>query len=101
MKIYTKKGDRGETSLIGGTRVTKYSHRVEANGTVDELNAYVGLIRDQAIGEGNRSVLKEIQEELLSIGSNLAADRERSRMKLPGVSEKSVTRLQKAIDRRQ
>lgn len=101
MKIYTKKGDRGETSLIGGTRVPKYSLRIEAYGTVDELNAYVGLIRDQAIGEGNRSVLKEIQEELFTIGSNLAADPERSRMKLPEVSEKSVTGLEKAIDRMQ
>lgn len=101
MKIYTKKGDQGKTSLIGGTRVPKYNLRIDSYGTVDELNAYIGLIRDQAIGEAYKLVLKGIQEDLFVIGSNLAADPERSKMQLPGVEEESVHRLEEAIDRMQ
>jgi cob(I)alamin adenosyltransferase len=61
MRIYTKAGDQGKTSLIGGTRVYKSHHRIDAYGTVDELNAYVGLVRDQPVNSGRLDLLKEIR----------------------------------------
>lgn len=98
MKIYTKKGDKGETSLIGGTRVSKYSLRIEAYGTIDELNSYTGLIRDQEMDEVFIDVLLEIQDRLFTIGSNLAADPEKSKMKLPEIKESDIEFLEKQID---
>ena len=74
MKIYTKTGDQGLTSLIGGTRVLKSSLRIDAYGTVDELNSYIGLLRDQDINDSRRPLLKEIQDRLFTIGSSLASD---------------------------
>ena len=98
MKIYTKKGDSGTTQLIGGTRIPKHSLRIESYGTVDELNSWIGLIRDQEINQMYRDQLIEIQDRLFTIGSNLAADPEKSNMKLPQVSEKDVTFLEEAMD---
>ena len=83
MKIYTKTGDKGFTSLIGGTRVPKHHIRIESYGTVDELNSYIGLIGDQDIDAHDKEVLKQIQDRLFTIGSSLAADPERSRMIIP------------------
>ncbi len=97
-KIYTKTGDKGLTGLIGGTRIPKYDIRIEAYGTVDELNSYVGLIRDQAIDEKSRTVLIEIQDRLFTIGSLLAADPEKNKMALPQISETDVELLEKEID---
>ena len=68
MKIYTKTGDKGLTSLIGGTRVPKHHLRIESYGTVDELNSYIGLIRDQQISEHDKEMLKQIQDRLFTIG---------------------------------
>ncbi len=99
MKIYTRTGDQGLTSLIGGTRVPKSSLRIEAYGTVDELNAYVGLLRDQDINAPRRPLLKEIQDRLFTIGSALAADPEKSRMKLPDLHAADVTLLEDEMDR--
>ena len=99
MKIYTKTGDQGLTSLIGGTRVSKASLRIDAYGTVDELNAYVGLLRDQDINAGRRPLLKEIQDRLFTIGSALAADPEKSRMKLPDLHAEDVVLLEAEMDR--
>ncbi|QEC52756.1 cob(I)alamin adenosyltransferase [Anseongella ginsenosidimutans] len=101
MKIYTKKGDQGETSLIGGTRVLKSHLRIDSYGTVDELNAYIGLIRDQAIAAHYKAVLKNIQESLFTIGSNLAADPEHTKMRLPEVNAKGIAELEIEIDRMQ
>ena len=98
MKIYTKKGDQGKTGLIGGTRVSKHHIRIESYGTVDELNSYIGLIRDQAIDEKIKADLIEIQDRLFTLGSLLAADPEKSKMKLPQLSEKDVTFLENKID---
>ncbi len=98
MKIYTKKGDKGNTSLIGGTRVPKYHLRIETYGTVDELNAYIGLIRDHDIDEASRQLLKEIQDRLFTIGSSLASDPENSKMKIPDLKESDVEKLETAID---
>ena len=82
MKVYTKKGDSGTTQLIGGTRVLKSSLRIEAYGTVDELNSYIGLIRDQNVGCEIVEQLLEIQDRLFTLGSLLAADPGNSKMKL-------------------
>jgi cob(I)alamin adenosyltransferase len=99
MKIYTKTGDKGLTSLIGGTRVHKHHLRIESYGTVDELNSYIGLIRDQDIAGKHKDVLKEIQDRLFTIGSSLAADPEKSKMKIPDLHDEDIELLEKEIDR--
>ena len=97
-KIYTKTGDKGQTSLIGGTRVPKHHIRIESYGTVDELNSYIGLIRDQQIDEHSKAVLIEIQDRLFTIGSSLASDPEKSKMKIPDLKEEDVLLLEKEMD---
>ena len=99
MKIYTKTGDKGFTSLIGGTRVPKSSLRIECYGTVDELNSHIGLVRDQDINATRRPLLKEIKDRLFTIGSALAADPEKSKMKLPDLHAADVTLLEDEMDR--
>ena len=99
MKIYTKTGDQGLTSLIGGTRVPKSNLRIDCYGTVDELNSYVGLLRDQEVNQARRPLLKEIQDRLFTIGSALAADPEKSKMKLPDLHAADVTLLEEEMDR--
>lgn len=99
MKIYTKTGDKGLTSLIGGTRVPKHHLRIECYGTVDELNSYIGMIRDQpGISEQQKSTLKEIQDRLFTIGSALASDPEKSKMKIPDLYEKDIQFLELEMD---
>ncbi|PIQ22005.1 MAG: ATP:cob(I)alamin adenosyltransferase [Cytophagales bacterium CG18_big_fil_WC_8_21_14_2_50_42_9] len=98
MKIYTKTGDQGLTSLIGGTRVKKSDLRIEAYGTVDELNAYVGLVADQPVNTNRRAILKEIQDRLFTIGSALASDPDKSKMKIPDLHEADITLLEKEMD---
>jgi cob(I)alamin adenosyltransferase len=99
MKIYTKKGDKGQTSLIGGTRVPKYHLRIEAYGTVDELNVYIGLIRSQGIEESVKEILKEIQDRLFTAGASLAADPEKSKMKIPDLHLSDIQLLESEIDK--
>ena len=99
MKIYTKKGDSGTTGLIGGTRLPKHHIRIEAYGTVDELNSYVGLLRDLTLNDKHVfSVLLEIQDRLFTLGSHLAADHEKSQMKLPELKASDIEFLEKEID---
>lgn len=98
MKIYTKTGDKGYTSLIGGTRVPKHHLRIESYGTVDELNSYVGLIRDQSIGSHHQEILKEIQDRLFTIGSSLAADPNKSKMIIPDLVSADIELLEKEMD---
>ena len=98
-KIYTKTGDKGETSLIGGTRVAKHHLRIESYGTVDELNSYIGLIRDQEINVHYKEVLREIQDRLFTIGSSLASDPEKSKMKIPDLKEEDVLLLEREMDK--
>lgn len=98
MKIYTKKGDTGQTSLIGGTRVLKSALRIECYGTVDELNSYLGLIRDHPIDPKSIEQLLIIQDRLFTIGSLLAADPEKSKMKLPPLFSSDIENLEKWID---
>lgn len=98
MKIYTKTGDKGYTSLIGGTRVPKHHLRIESYGTVDELNSYIGLIRDQDIAPKHKAILKEVQDRLFTIGASLAADPEKSKMKIPDLHVSDVELLESEID---
>ena len=81
MKIYTKTGDKGKTSLFGGTRVSKYNLRIEAYGTVDELNSHIGLVKDQKIDKQTSATLLKIQNELFTIGSTLATPPEKETLK--------------------
>ncbi|MET4106510.1 cob(I)yrinic acid a,c-diamide adenosyltransferase [Hymenobacter sp. UYP22] len=99
MKIYTKTGDKGLTSLIGGTRVPKSSLRIECYGTVDELNSYLGLVRDQDVNAGRRPLLKEVQDRLFTIGASLASDPEKSKMKIPDLHAEDVALLEQEMDR--
>jgi len=98
MKIYTKKGDDGTTGLIGGTRVDKFHLRIECYGTVDELNSHLGLVRDYQKDETARADLKNIQDILFTIGSNLAADPEKNKMELPNVKTTDVEVLETKMD---
>jgi cob(I)alamin adenosyltransferase len=98
MKIYTKTGDKGFTSLIGGTRVPKHHIRIESYGTVDELNSYIGLIADQDIAGHDKGILKQIQDRLFTIGSSLAADPEKSKMVIPDLHPKDIELLEKEMD---
>ncbi len=98
MKVYTKKGDKGETGLIGGTRVSKSNIRIEAYGTVDELNSHIGLLRDTSIDQLRKDQLIEIQDRLFTLGSWLANDEEKSKMQLPELFIGDVEFLEQAID---
>lgn len=99
-KIYTKTGDKGSTSLLGGTKVLKSDLRIEAYGTVDELNSYVGLCRDLLKDEPSITILQEIQDRLFTIGSSLACDPEKEpKMKIPDLKEEDVQLLEKEMDR--
>jgi cob(I)alamin adenosyltransferase len=99
MKIYTKGGDLGKTSLIGGTRVPKSHIRIESYGTVDELNSFVGLLNDLITDQATKVVLNEIQDRLFTVGSSLACDPEKeSNLKIPDLKEVDITYLEHQID---
>ena len=99
MKIYTKTGDTGKTSLIGGTRIMKNNPRIEAYGTVDELNSFIGVVYDHQTEEKTKSVLKEIQDRLFTIGSELACDTDKQiKMALPDLHESDIQLLEKEMD---
>ena len=99
MKIYTKTGDTGKTSLIGGTKVLKSDPRIEAYGTVDELNAHIGLVSDYCTDEHTHTVLREIQDRLFTIGSELACDPKKDiKMRIPDLHESDIKLLEKEID---
>lgn len=99
-KIYTKTGDAGKTSLIGGTKVLKSHLRIESYGTVDELNSYIGLCNDLLNDSQCSLVLKEVQDRLFTIGSSLACDPEKEPlMKIPDLREEDILFLEKDIDR--
>jgi cob(I)alamin adenosyltransferase len=98
MKIYTKTGDKGKTGLIGGTRVSKGDLRIETYGTVDELNAFIGLIRDNKESHDFQNELHVIQDRLFTIGSILATDASKSKMNLPTVREEDIGALEFLMD---
>jgi cob(I)alamin adenosyltransferase len=102
MKIYTKTGDKGKTSLFTGKRVSKHDLRIESYGTVDELNSYIGLIKDHAPEGEDLSLMHRIQDRLFTIGSILATEPEKKgdqRFKTPEISEEDITVLEKSMDR--
>lgn len=100
MKIYTKTGDAGKTSLIGGTKVMKSDPRIEAYGTVDELNSHIGLVSDYCNMDDEKIILKEIQDRLFTIGSELACDPKKdAKLPIPDLHESDVELLEKEIDK--
>jgi cob(I)alamin adenosyltransferase len=99
-KIYTKTGDKGKTSLIGGTKVPKSHIRIESYGTVDELNSYIGLLSDYIEMMDLKAFLQQVQDRLFTIGSSLACDPEKETvMKIPDLHEKDVQLLEASIDK--
>lgn len=99
-RIYTKTGDTGKTSLIGGTRVSKSHLRIESYGTVDELNSHIGLLRDQLADAFSIGMLKEIQDRLFTIGSCLACDPDKEvKMKVPDLHDSDIDLLEREMDR--
>lgn len=98
MKIYTKSGDKGKTSLVEGTRISKGHLRIDSYGQVDELNATLGLLSDQEISSSIRPFLKNIQDLLFVIGSNLASDPGKRAEKVPPVLAADIEVLEQAMD---
>ena len=105
MKIYTKTGDKGTTALFGGTRVPKHHIRIESYGTVDELNSYLGLIRDQDINQQYKDLIIQIQENLFTVGAILATDPEKAilkngktRLNIEKISIEDIERLEQEMD---
>ncbi len=98
MKIYTKTGDKGYTSLIGGSRILKSHIRIESYGTVDELNSYLGLIYSQVTNIHYQKVLKEIQDRLFTIGAMLASEPVKSKKQIPDLHLADVELLENEID---
>lgn len=100
LKIYTKTGDSGTTSLIGGTKVSKSHIRIESYGTIDELNSWIGVVNDSILDDVTKQTLKEVQDRLFTIGSSLACDPEKEpKLKLPDLHESDVFFLESEIDR--
>jgi len=105
MKVYTKTGDKGTTALFGGTRVPKHHIRIDSYGTVDELNSYIGLIRDQEMDSNSKEILVQIQDKLFTLGAILATDPEKNflkngkeRLNIPKVEEEDISVLEAEID---
>jgi cob(I)alamin adenosyltransferase len=105
MKVYTKTGDKGTTALFGGTRVPKDHIRIDSYGTVDELNSYIGLIRDQEINVHYKNILIEIQDRLFTVGAILATPVEKEvlkngelRLKNLGIVPTDIELLENEID---
>jgi cob(I)alamin adenosyltransferase len=98
MKIYTKTGDHGTTSLFGGKRVSKGDLRIDAYGTVDELNSWVGLVRDQPVNENRKDFLAKLQDRLFTIGAILATEPGNTKVKIPMLTEEDVLTLEHEID---
>jgi len=105
MKIYTKTGDKGKTSLFGGRKVPKHHIRIESYGTVDELNSHLGLVRDQNIDAHSKDILVIIQNKLFTVGAILATDPEKAmlksgkeRLNIPKISNEDIELLEKEMD---
>jgi cob(I)alamin adenosyltransferase len=98
MKIYTKTGDKGETSLFGGTRVAKHALRIEAYGTVDELNSILGVCRSINTIRDVDAILEELQRDLFTLGADLATPRESSSQDIQRIASSDAERLERHID---
>jgi cob(I)alamin adenosyltransferase len=99
MKVYTKTGDTGKTSLLGGSRVLKSDLQIEAYGTVDELNSNIGLVRDLVLDMEVKEVLIKIQNKLFTIGAHLANDQKKAKIKLPSLTIEAIELLEQSIDK--
>ena len=98
MKIYTKTGDQGTTALFGGKRVSKADLRIETYGTVDELNSWIGLLRDQEVNAIRKDFLITLQDRLFTIGSILATEPGNTKVKIPALTAEDIQALEKSID---
>ena len=98
MKIYTKTGDKGKTSLLGGTRVSKSHERINTYGTIDELNSFLGLVSDLETEKHRVKFIRNIQSRLFTIGSSLAAETDRAKDFKPDLEESDIIELEEAID---
>jgi len=105
MKIYTKTGDKGTTALFGGTRVSKNNIRIDSYGTIDELNAWLGLLRDQEVDDHSKNIVSIIQDKLFTLGAILATDPEKAvlksgkeRLNIPKINTSDIELLEKEID---
>ncbi len=98
MKIYTKTGDEGKTSLLTGKRVDKFNERLHAYGTTDELNSWIGLLRDEVEDKDVVQLLIRVQDRIFTMGSHLANEGGSDRVKLPQLEEGDIEQLEKAID---
>lgn len=99
MKVYTKTGDKGKTSLFGGKRVPKSNQQIEAYGTIDELNSWMGLIRDLSVNESEKQIIVGIQNNLFNIGSYLATSAEKlDTAKLPALHNNIIEELEQQMD---
>jgi cob(I)alamin adenosyltransferase len=96
-RIYTKTGDSGTTGLIGGKRVPKNAPQIEANGSLDELNALIGIVRAQTLPARVDAVLQVVQDDLFTIGSQIATPEEKNRQ-APGIGDREISRLEREID---
>ena len=99
MKIYTKKGDKGKTQLLGGSIVSKNHIRLECYGNIDELNAFIGNIYDQQLSKQHKSILLAIQNQLFNLGSIISFDGKKQKMDLPNISETNIKVLEDEIDK--
>jgi len=99
MKVYTKKGDKGKTQLLGGSMVNKNHIKLECYGTIDELNAFIGNIYDQEISAFHKEILLKIQNQLFNLGSIISFDGKKDKIQLPNVTTENIEMMEKAIDK--
>ena len=99
MKIYTKKGDKGKTQLLGGSMVDKNHIKLECYGTIDELNTFIGNIYDQEISAFHKEILFKIQNQLFNLGSIISFDGKKDKIKLPNITTQNIKMMEKAIDK--
>jgi cob(I)alamin adenosyltransferase len=99
MKIYTKKGDKGKSQLLGGSMVDKNHIKLECYGTIDELNSFIGNIYDQEISIFHKEILFKIQNQLFNLGSIISFDGEKDKIKLPNITTQNIKMMEKAIDK--
>jgi len=99
MKVYTKKGDKGKTQLLGGSMVNKNHIKLECYGTIDELNAFIGNIYDQEISAFHKEILLKIQNQLFNLGSIISFDGKKDKIKLPNVTAENIEMMENAIDK--
>ena len=99
MKVYTKKGDKGKTQLLGGSMVDKDHAKLECYGTIDELNSFIGNVYDQELNSFHKEILLKIQNQLFNLGSIISFDGEKNKIKLPNIKIENIKMLEKAIDK--